>query len=207
MEEKTCWEEELQQYESEFQDFKIFAAMGESVPQFILASTILVKQGSLNNWYYQLNPLTNPLAFFQLLSSIMSVILTVTSLFTDMVVNDKIPLRNASYKYGKVAPVMLLCALPRLFSLSVLFSCLTLSNWQFHILITFGLLLYGLFYSILTFSMKRIDKNMHGLTVLGYFTSIISPCIFGSFQVPFFMLSSIFSSVFHSLMLWLLWYI
>ena len=71
--------------ESEFQEVKIFTAMGESAPQFILAIFIAIKQGeSLDKWILNLNPVKNPIEFTQMSTSLASTVLAVTGLFTDL---------------------------------------------------------------------------------------------------------------------------
>ena len=51
---KSSWEIDLQEQETDLQNFKVFNAMGESAPQFILALSILMKKGALHSWMYQL---------------------------------------------------------------------------------------------------------------------------------------------------------
>lgn len=57
---KSFYKKLLQAKETELQDFKVFICMGESAPQFILALTILLKKGSLEEWIFELkDPIGN----------------------------------------------------------------------------------------------------------------------------------------------------
>lgn len=109
---KSSWEIDLQEQETDLQNFKVFNAMGESAPQFILALSILMKKGALHSWMYQLNPLENPLAFLQTSTSLLSTVLSVTGIFTDMPVSGVTPTRTFNYKFLVILPLMFLVATP-----------------------------------------------------------------------------------------------
>ena len=199
----------LQDKETQLQDIKIFTAMGESAPQVILALLIVIKQGSLKNWIFNLNPMENPIGFLQMSTSLASTALAVTGIFTDLQVNEATPLRSFTYKFGKILPLMFLKSLPRLFSIALFYCFASIYNWKnllFHILLTLVMvLLYGLSYYGLCSYLKKSDNSLKGLTFRGFFTSIISPCIIGSLLSPFFMLTSLLSDIFHSINLGVLW--
>ena len=203
------WATRLQRKETELQNLKIFTAMGESAPQVILALLIVIKQGSLENWILNLNPMVNPLRFLQMSTSLASTALAVTGLFTDLEVNGRTPVRSFTYKFCKILPLMFLKFIPRLFSISLSFSFASIYNRKnllFYISYTLSILfLYGLFYFGLCSYLKRSDKSLEGLTFKGFFTSIIAPCMMGSFHSPYFMLTSLLSDVFHSINLGGLW--
>ena len=122
------WATRLQRKETELQNLKIFTAMGESAPQVILALLIVIKQGSLENWILNLNPMVNPLRFLQMSTSLASTALAVTGLFTDLEVNGRTPVRSFTYKFCKILPLMFLKSIPRLFSISLLFSFASIYN-------------------------------------------------------------------------------
>ena len=183
--------------------------MGESAPQVILALIIVIKQGSLENWIFKLNPVHNPSGFFQISTSLVSTALAVTGLFTDLEVNGQTPIRSLTYKFGKILPLMFLKSIPRLFSMSLSFSFASINNWKnliFYIVYTLSIfLLYGLSYFSLCSYLKREDKSLEGLAFKGFFTSIIAPCMIGSFYSPYFILTSLLSDVFHCINLGGLW--
>ena len=205
----SYWALWLQEKETELQGVKIFTAMGESAPQVILALLIVIKQGSLDNWILKLNPFDNLIGFLQMSTSLASTALAVTGLFTDLKVNGQTPVRSMTYKFGKILPLMSLKSIPRLFSVSLSFSFASIYNWKnvlFHIVYTLLILfLYGLSYFGLCSYLKRGDKSLEDLAFKGFFTSIIAPCIIGSFYSPYFMLTSLLSDVFHSINLGGLW--
>ena len=121
--------------------------------------------------------------------------------------NDKqSPMRTTSFKYGKIFPNMIFTTLPRLMVLSLIFA-LSSGDSQylvFYLPYIFGfLVLYGLCFVGLKISMKKKDETLRSdeFFFLGFFTSIISPCIIGSIDSKFFKWSSIMSSIFHALFL------
>ena len=116
------------------------------------------------------------------------------------------PMRTTSYKYGKILPNMVFTTMPRLMVLSLIFA---LSSHEaqyliFYLPYIFGfLVLYGLCFLCLKISLKKKEETLRSdkFFFLGFFTSIISPCIIGSIDSKFFKLSSIMSSIFHALAL------
>ena len=197
---KSSWEIDLQEQETDLQNFKVFNAMGESAPQFILALSILMKKGALHSWMYQLNPLENPLAFLQTSTSLLSTVLSVTGIFTDMPVSGVTPTRTFSYKFLVILPLMFLVATPRLLNLAAIYSLASIetpANCIFYSLLTLVLsLLYALSYFGICQYLKRQDKTLE-LSFLDCFTSIIAPCIMGSFYSEFYILTSLLSTGFH----------
>ena len=145
----------------------------------------------------------------QLTTSLGSTVLGVTGLITDLPVNGETPIRKFVYKFLKMLPLMNLVAVPRLFSLSTVFSLASIYNWMnllFFSLLTLGMLLaYGISYFGLCSYLKRRDKSLMGVTIKGFFTSIIAPCLIGTFYSPFLLSTSVLSAVFHSLMLGATW--
>ena len=119
--------------------------------------------------------------------------------------NDKqSPMRTTSFKYGKIFPNMIFTTLPRLMVLSLIFALSSTNRLNFYLPYIFGfLVLYGLCFVGLKISMKKKDETLRSdeFFFLGFFTSIISPCIIGSIDSKFFKWSSIMSSIFHALFL------
>ena len=213
-------ESQIQEFETELQKVKVFTSMGESVPQFVLALSILMKQHSLNTWIYALNPLEDPwaiLTLFQVSTSLLSAMTSVTSIYTDFPLNGDPPIRSAGYKFFQILPLMFLIATPRLYSLSTIYSQASFYdagnlyfNWEnclFYIFFTFIMLgLYGLAYKGLCHWLKKRDDSLQkGMSFLGFFTSIISPSIVGSYFSHFFLLTSLLSSLFHALLISIFW--
>ena len=221
---KSNYESRLQKVETELQKVKLFTSMGESVPQFILALSILMKQHSLYTWIFALNPVADPwslITSFQMTTSLLSTLTSVTGIYTDMPVNGEPPVRSASYKFLKILPLMFLLATPRLYSLSSIYSQANLfyqysetwvfhwENFLFYSLFTLILvLLYGLSYFILCHCLKKRDTSIQDQRqnrFMGFFTSIICPSIVGNYLSPFFILTSSLSAVFHCFSLAIIW--
>ena len=221
---KSNYESRLQKVETELQKVKLFTSMGESVPQFILALSILMKQHSLYTWIFALNPVSDPwslITSFQMTTSLLSTLTSVTGIYTDMPVNGEPPVRSASYKFLKILPLMFLLATPRLYSLSSIYSQANLfyqdsetwvfhwENFLFYSLFTLILvLLYGLSYFILCHCLKKRDTSIQDQRqnrFMGFFTSIICPSIVGNYLSPFFILTSSISAVFHCFSLAIIW--
>ena len=145
----------------------------------------------------------------QVTTSLGSTVLAVTGLITNLPVNGETPVRKFAYKFLKMLPLMNLVAVPRLFSLSTIFSLASIYNWMnllFFSLLTLGMLLaYGITYFGLCSFLKRRDKSLVGVTIKGFFTSIVAPCMIGTFYSPYFLCTSLLSAVFHSLMLGATW--
>ena len=124
------------------------------------------------------------------------------NLFTDMKVNGQTPQRTDLYKFGKILPLMAMTAVPRLVSLSFIYSMANSSTWKFYTVVTtIFFTLYGLCYWVLQHFLKKKDSGLKGIGFLGFFTSIISPCLIGTFYSPFFMLTSLISALLHSVFL------
>ena len=221
---KTNYEGRLQKEETELQKVKLFTSMGESVPQFVLALSILMKKHSLFTWIFALNPVADPwslITLFQMTTSLLSTLTSVTGIYTDMPVNGEPPVRSASYKFFKILPLMFLLATPRLYSLSSIYSQANLfykdsetqvfhwENFLFYLLSTLVLvLLYGMSYFIIYYCLKKRDKSLQDQLQsrsMGFFTSIFCPSIVGSYLSSFFILTSSLSAVFHCLMLAIIW--
>ena len=143
--------------------------------------------------------------------SFVSISKTCTKVFTSMPVKTELndqqsPMRTTSYKYGKILPNMVFTTIPRLMVLSLIFA-LSSDEPQyliFYLPYIFGfLVLYGLCFLGLKISLKKKEETLRSdkFFFLGFFTSIISPCIIGSIDSKFFKWSSIMSSVFHALAL------
>ena len=176
-------------------------------PQFILALTILFRKGSLEGWIFQLAK--DPIALLQVVTSIGSTVIALTGLVTDLPVNGETPVRDFAYKFLKILPLMSLVALPRLFSLCSAFSLASIYNWQnltfFTVLTLLILLTYGLSYFALYSCLKKKDKSLKSVGIKGFFTSIIAPCMIGSFYSPYFMSTSVLSALFHSIFAGVTW--
>ena len=199
--------------------------LAEAAPQFVLQSAFLLKDyglgklpkfngGSELPWYRDCT-LTFVWTVVKTLFSLTSVTLTSTSVFTLMPVETESeeerneitisnPLRSSSYKYGKILPNMVFITTARLVNLSLIFSLASdnLDDLKFYLPYIFGfLVLYMICFKALKKVLRKRDPQKREVLkdrfLQGFFTSIIGPCIIGRIHSPFFMVSSIMSSVFH----------
>ena len=173
--------------------------------------------GSELPWYHDCT-LTFVWTVVKTLFSLTSVTLTSTSVFTLMPVETESeeerspeneitisnPLRSSSYKYGKILPNMVFITTARLVNLSLIFSLASdnLDDLKFYLPYIFGfLVLYMICFKALKKVLRKRDPQKREVLkdrfLQGFFTSIIGPCIIGRIHSPFFMVSSIMSSVFH----------
>ena len=201
--------------------------LAEAAPQFVLQSAFLLKEyglgklpkfngGSELPWYRDCT-LTFVWTVVKTLFSLTSVTLTSTSVFTLMPVETESeeerneitisnPLRSSSYKYGKILPNMVFITTARLVNLSLIFSLASdnLDDLKFYLPYIFGfLVLYMICFKALKKVLRKRDPQKREVLkdrfLQGFFTSIIGPCVIGRVDSPFFMASSIMSSVFHTM--------
>ena len=206
--EKDAKIQELDKLKSEFQFQKVFPAMLESAPQFILQLSILVKK------YYSDGDLVvlDPLTILQIATSMTSVLMTTSGLITEMTIikvgrlnsisnlnpiTRIIPRRTLCFTYGQIFPLVTLAVTPRLCAMAAISSFATLENWKFYL----GLVLsYMIFHGICCFGfaqrMKKQRKIVSRFAVfVGYFTSLIAPCRILSLKSNFIVWSSLSSSI------------
>ena len=217
--------DELREAEGKLMLCKVYQ-LAEAAPQFVLQSAFLLKDyglGKLPNfnggselpWYHDCT-LTFVWTVVKTLFSLTSVTLTSTSVFTLMPVETESeeerneitisnPLRSSSYKYGKILPNMVFITTARLVNLSLIFSLASdnLDDLKFYLPYIFGfLVLYMICFKALKKVLRKRDPQKREVLkdrfLQGFFTSIIGPCIIGRIHSPFFMVSSIMSSIFHT---------
>ena len=190
--------------------------LAEAAPQFVLQSSLLLQDYGLGKLPNLASQECSTLDFVWLvvktLFSLASVSFTCTSVFTSMPVEteerlDQSPLRSSSYKYGKILPNIVLITTPRLINLSLIFSLAASANLDyliFYLPYIFGfLVLYMICFGALKMILRKRDPQKREVLkdrfLQGFFTSIIGPCVIGRVDSPFFMASSIMSSVFHTM--------
>ena len=216
---KESWirknQDEINTIKTELQKFKIFAAVFESLPQFILQLSITVKKYYYGNEVIALNPFEDPtiwLIWLQISSSILSVYLTLTSLMIQLPIlvhkTERPPLRSLSCDYLKVNLMIVISSTPQLFTLVGMASLANFEDWLFYIF--FGIV-YGGLLCVGGISIKYWMKNQYPIiekypsisTVidLGLITSVICPCVIGVFNSNFLIITSVTATSIHSLAL------
>ena len=214
--------------ESNLMRMKVFTGMGEAAPQFLLQFAMLLHQYGLGRWPELKDGDANLWVNFVLVRKILKVVLslvqttnTATKIFSQSKVvtgeGEQSPMRSKSYEIFKIFPCMLFASTPRLVSLSLVFSLVTdhaftLSDGTtrnsliFYLPLLFGtLFLYSVCFAGMNYCLKRGDRKgeKHDAPsfILGFFTSIIAPCIIREINSIYYLLSSAMSAVFHSLLL------
>ena len=133
---------EVNRIKTDLQKFKIFAAIFESLPQFILQCSILVKRIYANDDI----DMTDPIFWLQTSSSVASVFLTFTGLISEMPIlvyeTERPPIRSLSYAYTKVLPLVVLGATPQLLTLVGLLTFVSVDDCRFYI--PYGIAYIGL---------------------------------------------------------------
>ena len=201
-------ENKINAIKTELQRFRIYAAVFESLPQFILQCSILVKRIYAN----EVIDLKDPIFWMQTLSSIVSVFLTFTGLVCAMPVlvykTERPPIRSLAYNYTKVLPLVVLGATPQLLTLVGLGSFLTFEDIVFYI--PYGIVLCALFAgsSIVikcwikkTYPIIAEKSSVSTLIDLGLITAVICPSIIGVFDSGFLLMTSLTTTTIHSLVL------
>ena len=185
---------------TELQLFKIFAGMLESAPQVVLQAGILLKSLYVNGKLE-----IDALLVVQLTTSLISVIMTVTSLVTELPVvvheTERPPFRTLFYTYVKILPTVAVSVTPRILGMIAICSFVTLEDWKFYL--AFGFCYAGsyLFFTWITnhFVTKSLSFNASmkskPLRRLSMVTSIISPCVIGVFNSAHYLMSSIGTSI------------
>ena len=204
----TKKQNEINGIKTGLQRFKIFAAVFESLPQFTLQCSILVKKIYANeviDW-------NDRIFWMQTSSSIFSVFLMFTGLVCVMPIlvheTERPPIRNLSYTYTKVLPLVIFGATPQLLTLVAFWSVVTFEDWLFYIpyVIVYGGL-FGISSMIIKYWMKKkypiIERNSSVSTLidLGLITSIICPSVIGVFDSGFLIVTSVTTTTIHSLAL------
>ena len=201
---------------TEFQSFKIYAGMLESAPQVILQFSILLKK----LYFEDFSDLFDPITWLQISSSLISVILTTSGLIAEMPFlvgkETRVPFRDLYFTYGKIVPLMSLVVTPRLFSVAASFSFATLEDAPFYVtFVLMYLVIYSLAYGFgpVKWVWKKRPENGLGqkdfkeLLYLGFLTSLVSPCIIGTFKSNFLAYTSILTAILQSSGLTILWLI
>ena len=203
--------EKLRMAEGKLMSCKVYQ-LAEAAPQFVLQSAYLLQDYGLGKLPKLGGDCTWSFVWtvVKTLFSLASVTLTTTSVFTSMPVEteseqEQSPLRSSSYKYGKILPNMVFVTTARLVSLSLIFSLASDNpdKPEFYLPYIFGfLVLYMICFRTLKKVLRKRDPQKREVLknrfLQGFFTSIIGPCIIGRIHSPFFMVSSIMSSFFHT---------
>ena len=205
---------------TELQAFKVYAGMLESAPQVILQLSILMKKVYFDGEEDPGGHLNDPLVILQILTSLISVVLTTSGLMAEMpfIVGRKkrIPYRSLGFTYGLIVPLVTIAVTPRLISVAATFSFATLEDWCFYAIFALGYL--SIFIIAYVFGpvkwMKKkmlkdnfVTKDFQELISLGFFTSFISPCIIGQFHSKFLIWTSALSTILQTCALTFLWII
>ena len=204
--------DELREAEGKLMSCKVYQ-LAEAAPQFVLQSAYLLQDYGLGKLPKLGGDCTWSFVWtvVKTLFSLASVTLTTTSVFTSMPVEteseqEQSPLRSSSYKYGKILPNVVFVTTARLVSLSLIFSLASDNpdKPEFYLPYIFGfLVLYMICFRTLKKVLRKRDPQKREVLknrfLQGFFTSIIGPCIIGRIHSPFFMVSSIMSSVFHAM--------
>ena len=204
--------EKLRMAEGKLMSCKVYQ-LAEAAPQFVLQSAYLLQDYGLGKLPKLGGDCTWSFVWtvVKTLFSLASVTLTTTSVFTSMPVEteseqEQSPLRSSSYKYGKILPNVVFVTTARLVSLSLIFSLASDNpdKPEFYLPYIFGfLVLYMICFRTLKKVLRKRDPQKREVLknrfLQGFFTSIIGPCIIGRIHSPFFMVSSIMSSVFHAM--------
>ena len=198
-------ENKINKIKTELQRFKIFAAVFESLPQFILQCSILVKRIYAD----EVIELNDPIFWMQTSSSIVSVFLTFTGLVCEMPVlvykTERPPIRNLAFTYTKVLPLVVVGAAPQLFTLIGLGSFLTFQDMLFYI--PYGLVYLGLLgtgsIAIKCWMKKNYPviaekSSVSTLIDLGLIIAVICPSIIGVFGSEFLLMTSLSTTTIHS---------
>jgi len=198
---KDTKNEGLDKIKSDFQNEKVFPAMLESAPQFILQLSILLKK------YYSgdVDDLTDSVTILQIGTSVMSVLMTTSGLITEMKIRRGrlytltliAPRRSLYFTYGQIFPLVTLAVTPRICTIAAIGSFATLENWKFYFL---SFLTYSTLHGICYFGFgKRLKKQKKigkaTQVLIHYFTSLIAPCNILSLKSNFIVWTSLSSSV------------
>ena len=192
---------------TQLQKFKIFAAVFESAPQFILQCSVIMKKvyacPEHADWY-------DCIFWLQTTSSIASIFVTFTGVTCEMpmMVGETLrpPLRSFGFQYFKVLPLVAVNATPRLLVMVTIGSFATLEDWSFYL--PFGAVYMGYFIVsnlIIKYWMLNrypvLNYRYRKLIDLGLFTSMICPSVIGVFNSGFLFITSVSTTMIHSLAL------
>ena len=193
---------------TDLQRFKIFAAVLESTPQFILQCSIRLKSMYTNEFIEW----TDPIFWLQTSSSIVSVFLTFTGLVCEMPIlvheTERPPIRSFSYTYTKVLPLVVLGATPQLLTLAGILSFATFEDWLFYI--PFGIGYGGLLvagsmaikkWMKIRYPIIKRKPSVSTLIDLGLISSIICPSVIGVLDSGFLFATSVTTTMIHSVAL------
>ena len=203
-------EMKMEASKSELQEFRIYEAYGESLPQFVLQLSILLKRSQRENYGDMVDALDqlllDPWSKATLVSSFLSMVLTVTNMTMTLPVFYKgqkhLLLQDSFMKFFKVLPLTMLVVTPRMVALSVFFSSFGTEGW--YIMVVIGILFLAV-YSI-AFMLKYLSKkNSRDFTdkeeeyiKLGFFTAMLSPITIIDLQWDLYMFTCYLSSCLYS---------
>ena len=183
---KSTKEKELFKLQSKLQGFKIYEAFAESCLQFILQLSILLNEDpTLAVAEIQHSTLT----LFTLTTSLLSVVLSINSLYLEKqflvekrgLNHDNDERKEAPYQtlsnLPLVFPIMLLIVTPRLWAIGTLFACCR--TWPgFFIIIGTAFVGYAIFFwSFLYFNHRNHGEKNRKLFTLCFLTSIVGPFV------------------------------
>ena len=147
--EKEKSEKELNEFQSELQQFKLFEALGESYPQSILQFSIMMKRGLAN---FEADKIT----ILSLITSISALLITMSGLLISLpltIFNAKqIQFKSLSFQFLKILPLTTCIILPRMVTICTflsLFDSTSGNAWISIVVLSIMLLIYSVSYIIL----------------------------------------------------------
>ena len=199
----------IEDRKSTFQDYKIPESFGESLPQCILQTYIvLVKAETLSNIVSYLNSdlATNGLllsTYFSLFASFLSLSLTTSSMLVEYwhFTSGKVLKPSQGFHLTlKMMILMVPIVFSRIISISFILAC-PLTWWIKLILILVLLLLYGLGYCLVLLGYKKFNPDnfdgANNFVIFQALTSLMVPCIWINPKLKLLLLVSAMTSFVH----------
>ena len=190
--EKKSKANELGNLQSKIQEFKLMESYLESLPQFILQTSITIHSDA------SFQTITdNTLLMITICTSLFSVIVTVTGTFLKMphIYEEKKVISTPYWKnYLVVGCLMLLLVTPRLVLLSVFFGC---CRYGFSVvLLAIAFITYGIpFWTYAYMNFRQDGKETWRMILVNFATSMVGPCIIVKSTSSLVFVSSLFSMV------------
>ena len=205
-------EKDMEASKSELQEFRIYEAFGESLPQFVLQLSILLKRSQREDFKAMWNALDelllDPWSKATLLSSFLSMVLTVTNMTMTLPVfykgHKKLLKQDSFIKFAYVLPLTMLVVTPRMVALSVFFSSFGTEGWYILVLLFISfLVIYSTAFMLKYRSKKKSrdfsDKEQEYIR-LGFFTAMLAPITILDLQWDLYMFTCYLSSCLYSLL-------
>ena len=207
-------ENKINDIKTDLQRFKIYNAMLESAPQFILQFSIVFKQLYNGDHLFQGNEyISKNVMFatflFQTSTSVISVYMTVSGLLSEMPVyvhtTERPPNRSLTFTYGKMLPMAVLSVTPKLMTMIAIGSFFTLQDVSLYIpfILVYIVTYFASCCVIKSWTLKKHPEieSKTSLINVGLVTSFVAPCVIGIYNSSFLLVTSFTSSAIHSLAL------